>query len=437
MWRETLADDPATEKDTRQGGHIPTEINPRLLHDIQALLSRLVGKAKQLLGNHTTNLAECWMYIKSKFDGGKVVNRSQSGSWEHRCMGAGLQQNMGKTWGPTAWSKMTNTSPNQVFLDAAESSAKKADNDRKRKATEEAKEQRRKSKYTKVDNTAAARKAYTRHNDGIAPDDVSDDITPDYLEYMKMSFYNTKVVVTNEECKDIEKTTRQQSENEKWMIERRKRITASRVGGIAKMRNTTKRSKKVQEMLYSTFRGNVATRYGTEMEEIAKNEYATHQQQTGHTDLEVESCGLSVALETPWLAASPDGVVRDPNNVTHPTGLVEIKNPYSTRQLTLTEACNSSTFCLEQKQRDGQVAYRLKRKHDYYYQVQCQLYCADKAWCDFVLRTEKELHVERVYRDHSWWSEQIPKLKIFYALLPELACPRHRKGGIREAITHS
>ena len=119
-------------------------------------------------------------------------------------MGAGLQQNMGKTWGPTAWSKMTNTSPNQVFLDAAESSAKKADNDRKRKATEEAKEQRRKSKYTKVDNTAAARKAYTRHDDGIAPDDVSDDITPDYLEYMKMSFYNTKVVVTNEECKDIE-----------------------------------------------------------------------------------------------------------------------------------------------------------------------------------------------------------------------------------------
>ena len=153
-------------------------------------------------------------------------------------MGAVLQQNMGKTWGLTAWSKMTNTSPNQVFLDAAESSAKKADNDRKRKATEEAKEQRRKSKYTKVDNTAAARKAYTRHDDGIAPDNVSDDITPDYLEYMKMSFYNTKVVVTNEECKDIEKTTRQQSENEKWMIERRKRITASRVGGIAKYNKT-------------------------------------------------------------------------------------------------------------------------------------------------------------------------------------------------------
>ncbi len=35
------------------------------------------------------------MHIRMKFDGGKVINRSQSGSWEHRCVGAGLRQNMG------------------------------------------------------------------------------------------------------------------------------------------------------------------------------------------------------------------------------------------------------------------------------------------------------------------------------------------------------
>ena len=61
-----------------------------MLHDIQTVLSRLVGKASQLLGNNTTNLAECWMHIRSKFDGGKVINHSQSGSWEHRCMGRGV-----------------------------------------------------------------------------------------------------------------------------------------------------------------------------------------------------------------------------------------------------------------------------------------------------------------------------------------------------------
>ena len=45
--------------------------------------------------------------------------------------GCRLAAKHGQDMGPAAWSKMTNTSPNQVFLDAAESSAKKADNDRK------------------------------------------------------------------------------------------------------------------------------------------------------------------------------------------------------------------------------------------------------------------------------------------------------------------
>jgi hypothetical protein len=71
MWEETLAEDPATELEARQGGLTPTNINPRLYHDIQVQLSRLVGKAEQLIGNTTTNLAECWMHIRCKFDGGK------------------------------------------------------------------------------------------------------------------------------------------------------------------------------------------------------------------------------------------------------------------------------------------------------------------------------------------------------------------------------
>ena len=85
IWNETLADDPATEHQTQHSGHIPNEIDPQMMHDIQVLISRLVAKARQLIGNFTTNLAECWMQIRCKFDGGKVVNRSQSGSWEHRC----------------------------------------------------------------------------------------------------------------------------------------------------------------------------------------------------------------------------------------------------------------------------------------------------------------------------------------------------------------
>ena len=56
------------------------------------------------------------------------------------------------------------------------------------------------------------------------------------------------------------------------MRERMKRVTASGVGGILKMRKTTKRSKKVEEMLYSKFRGNQATMYGTNMEETTRRQ---------------------------------------------------------------------------------------------------------------------------------------------------------------------
>ena len=74
-----------------------------------------MAKAGQLIGNFTTNLAEYWVGVWCKFDGGKVVNRSQSGSWEFRCMGAGLRANIGPTWGPVVWRDTTGSAPNSVL----------------------------------------------------------------------------------------------------------------------------------------------------------------------------------------------------------------------------------------------------------------------------------------------------------------------------------
>ena len=428
MWEETLADNPATERDSRQGGETPTEIDPHMMHDIQVLVSRLVAKASQLVNNLTTNLAENWMQIRCKFDGGKVVNRSQSGSWEHRCSGAGLQKNLGKCWGPQTWEKITTSSASQAFVDAAESSAKKSESDRKRKATKEAKDSRRQSKYSRNDNSVAARKAYSRHDDVIEPDEIVDNVLPQYLDELKQGFFATKVTATEEQANDIERDTREQSESELWMRERAKRITASRVGSIAKMRKTTKRSRN------SSFRGNEATRYGTNMEETAKQQYVTHQQQNGHPGLMTRQAGLVVSVDNPWLAASPDGMVQDPD-APQPMGVVEYKNPFSARDLTLSEACDKvKTFCLKKQDEEGSMTYKLKQQHDYYYQIQCQMYCCNVHWCDFVVRTNKDMHIERKCRAEDWWQKQLPKLNEFYfdALLPELACPRHNNGGIRE-----
>ena len=67
------------------------------------------------LGNFTTNLAECWMIIRAKFDGGKQYNRSQSGAWQGRCAGAGLRQNLGPEWGTASWERVTGEEANPIF----------------------------------------------------------------------------------------------------------------------------------------------------------------------------------------------------------------------------------------------------------------------------------------------------------------------------------
>ena len=116
-----------------------------------------------LSGNFTTNLAESWMHIRSKFDGGKQINRIQGGSWHGHCAGAGLRCNEGAGWGPTAWQKSVNTEPSNVFKLAAAEAIKRTTTDRKRKATAAAKLQRKKARSaTRVDNSLSSRMAYSR-----------------------------------------------------------------------------------------------------------------------------------------------------------------------------------------------------------------------------------------------------------------------------------
>ena len=95
-----MDDTPVTEEDACKGGATPTQVDTRLLLEISVIVSRIVAKAAQPIDKFTTNLAENWMSIRCKFEGGKVVNRSQSGSWEFRCMGDGLRESLGPAWGP-------------------------------------------------------------------------------------------------------------------------------------------------------------------------------------------------------------------------------------------------------------------------------------------------------------------------------------------------
>lgn len=166
-----------------------------------------------------------------------------------------------------------------------------------------------------------------------------------------------------------------------WFASRAGKVTASRVADV--MARTQKgwgasrdnyRAQLIAERLSGVCEqgfSNAAMQWGVEQEAAARECYCF-------------TAGVSVCevgfIEHPtiaWAGASPDGLVGD-------DGLVEIKAPNTATHIaTLT---------------DAPIADK------YVKQMQFQMACTGRAWCDFVsydprLPVEMQLHVARVMRD--------------------------------------
>jgi len=148
----------------------------------------------------------------------------------------------------------------------------------------------------------------------------------------------------------------------------------------------------VQDMLYGGFKGNDATRWGSEKEAVALGEYITRKRSEfaasglDQDAFQVTQSGLHVCVEAGWLAASPDGHVQEGPQ----KGLLEIKCPFSKR---------------------------IYPSIPDYYVDQVQGLCAilGYEWADFVVWTPKEMKVERVAFDRDYWLTELrPSLVSFY-----------------------
>jgi len=56
------------------------------------------------------------------------------------------------------------------------------------------------------------------------------------------------------------------------------------------------------------------------------------------------------------------------------------------------------------------------------YQIQCQLFCTGRTYCDFVVWTKKDTSIERIYPDNDFWQSNLAVAKEFFqkAVLPEI-----------------
>lgn len=122
---------------------------------------------------------------------------------------------------------------------------------------------------------------------------------------------------------------------------------------------------------------NAAMQWGTDMEPQARAAYAFLH------DADVAEVGFVTHDDVPGLGASPDGIVGD-------DGMVEIKCP------------NTATHI------DTLLTGKIDRK--YVLQMQTQMACTGRAWCDFVsfdprLPAAMQLFVHRVHRDEKLIAE--------------------------------
>ena len=177
----------------------------------------------------------------------------------------------------------------------------------------------------------------------------------------------------------IERETRGQSANSKWFDHRFRRITASKCHRVACPHKAgTSPSKIIKEVLnYNERVQTKAMREGIQNEDLIITQYTEKMGKEGHVGLEVTSCGFFVSKTHGFLGASPDGLVTDPS-IENPLGLVEAKNIQVKKNESLMAALVRKGICTK----DGKV----KKSHQYYYQIQQQEFVVNRQWCDFVVR---------------------------------------------------
>ena len=123
---------------------------------------------------------------------------------------------------------------------------------------------------------------------------------------------------------DVERIKNMDQRTEGWHAARKNRITASNFGNAAGYSPYIDEEDFLRDMLWNTFQGNAACRYGTFYEDFAEAAYKALMASRG-TPVQVDHTGLIVIKACPYVGVSPDGLVTKHDGS---KALLEIKCPY-------------------------------------------------------------------------------------------------------------
>ena len=168
-------------------------------------------------------------------------------------------------------------------------------------------------------------------------------MSPEHIYSNPNEFYEHRVVVDSNRAEAIRVLTVDQHDCRSWYDERRIRLTATLCKAVVRRRSDDFQPI-VRQKLVPEFLENAATRYGICHEQEAMAKYEAMMQSIS-PGLQVQKTGLVVSTTHPWLSASPDAVVTHPQSL-NGTSLLEVKCPYSCRNMSLAEAASKPSFFL-------------------------------------------------------------------------------------------
>jgi hypothetical protein len=357
-WRDSMQNLTKEETESlRKGGCFPTKIDSithSLLKDVYIFLNRLAEKSNRLICNFISNLAEAWMNVRCKFDGGKMYNKCFKGSFYARCYGAALRSILGPAWSPIAFQQIFKKRPDKIFINTYKYRVNKRLNANK---SSKKKENILRRKRKREESSILRKKGKADYGEEVLID--TDDISKENLELECENYFKTEIM--NVKIDEIEKKTRGQSSNDLWHDERKKRLTSSIFGDVMSRSLNNNSSNIIKRLLYSKFKGNIYTIRGQNEEENARIEYKNIKNKSVNTVKTIQIPGLVVDKERPYLASSSDGIVISEEG---PNGLIEIKTLLNNSKKLIHEAAESDkNFCL--KMENGKIC--LKRNHKYFY----------------------------------------------------------------------
>lgn len=242
----------------------------------------------------------------------------------------------------------------------------------------------------------------TSKNSDVQSDERNDDTDIDLSNLFLTSLFNTaSTTKTLEELQDlsknihlswtdeqiiyIESNRRPQHQSKLWFQSRTGRVTGSTFKSVCRTAIESPSISLIDKIYYpekSQFYS-VYTEHGKKYEPKAQPEYEKQISKV-HTNFTLSVSGFVVSKEFPHCGVSPDGLV---SCDCCGKGCLEIKCPYLKRNSTLNAYLERKDCPLLKKDED----FSLDSKHDYYYQVQLQMFVLNVTYCDFTLWSSKQM----------------------------------------------